>query len=179
MRHTNAVSLQTSFLVSSKMLKPSEKSQKTPIHWKLLWCQPQWTRGNFPNIFEIVQFYMWLDDNIRLMFVMLQVNLFQKHLFLHQLTYKITKDYSLNYMFSTWKLHARTMLRTCCVHKLFWLSKQKPVCVHNMFCKCSGHVLRLWVSCTELIIPWTICCHMYWGLVDVKIRASGKNLSVI
>ena len=147
MKHTNAVLLLTSSLVSSKMPKPSERSQKTPIHWKLLWCQPQWTRGNFPNIFEIVQFYMWLDDNIRLMFVMLQVNLFQNHLFLHQLTYKITEDFSLNYMFSTWKWHAQTMLRTCCVHKLFWMSKQK-------------HVLSLQFSCTELVIQWSIFCHI-------------------
>ena len=136
MKHTNVVLLLTSFLVSSKMPKPSERSQKTPIHWKLLWCQPQWMLENFPNISEIVQFYMWLDDNIRLMFVMLQVNLFQKLLFLHQLTLKITKDYSSNYMFSTWKLHAQIMLRPCCVHKLFWMSKQK----NNL---CTQHVLSL------------------------------------
>ena len=40
----------------------------------------------------------------------LQVNLFQKHLFLHQLTHNMTKDCSLNYEFSTWKLQAYYML---------------------------------------------------------------------
>ena len=112
MKHTNAVLLLTSSLVSSKMPKPSERSQKTPIHWKLLWCQPQWMLENFPNISEIVQFYMWLDDNIRLMFVMLQVNLFQNHLFLHQLTHNMTEDCSLNHKFSTSSEHAKNMLYT-------------------------------------------------------------------
>ena len=40
----------------------------------------------------------WLTRNIK---CDLQVNLFQKHLFLHQLTHNMTKDYSLNYEFST------------------------------------------------------------------------------
>ena len=48
----------------------------------------------------------------------IQVNLFQKHLFLHQLTHNMTKDCS-------WKLQAQNIRRTCCVHKLFWMSKQK------------------------------------------------------
>ena len=39
----------------------------------------------------------------------LQVNLFQKHLLLHQLTHNMTKDCSLNYKFSTWKLQAQNM----------------------------------------------------------------------
>ena len=50
---------------------------------------------------------------------LLQVNLFQKHLFLHQLTHNMTKDCSLNYQFRTWKLQAQNMWRTCCVQKLF------------------------------------------------------------
>ena len=53
--------------------------------------------------------------------VVLQVNLFQKHLFLQQLTHNMTKDCLLIYQFSTWKLQAQNMRRTCCVHKLFWM----------------------------------------------------------
>ena len=41
-----------------------------------------------------------------------QVNLFQKHLFLHQLTHNMAKDCSLNYKFSTWKFQAQNMLCT-------------------------------------------------------------------
>ena len=37
------------------------------------------------------------------------IYLFQKHIFLHQLTHNMTKDCSLNYY----------KLTTCCVHKLF------------------------------------------------------------
>ena len=53
---------------------------------------------------------------------------------------------------STWKLHAQNALRTCCVHKLFWMSKQK----NNV---CTQHVLSLKFSCTELVNQWTICRH--------------------
>ena len=49
----------------------------------------------------------------------LQVNLFQKHLFLPQLTHNMAKDFSLNYKFSTLKFQAQNMSRTCCAHKLF------------------------------------------------------------
>ena len=38
-----------------------------------------------------------------------QVNLFQKHLFLSQLTHNMTTDCSLNYQFSTWKFQAQNM----------------------------------------------------------------------
>ena len=86
----------------------------------------------------------------------LQVNLFLKHLLLHQLTHNMTKVCSLNYKFSTWKLQAQNMFRTSCVHKLFlfWHSEQ------FMYTTCSEHVLRLQFSCTELVIQWQIFCHI-------------------
>ena len=43
---------------------------------------------------------------------LLQVNLWQKHLFSHQLTHNMTKDCSMIYHFSTWKLQAQNMLYT-------------------------------------------------------------------
>ena len=70
--------------------------------------------------------------------VQVQVNLFQTHLFLQQLTHNMTKDCSLNYKFRTWKLQAQNTLRTFCVHKLFWMSKQKRK--NNI---CTQHVLSL------------------------------------
>ena len=45
----------------------------------------------------------------------LQVNLFQKHLFLYQLTHNMTKYCSLIYQF----LHENYKVRTCCVHIFF------------------------------------------------------------
>ena len=33
--------------------------------------------------------------------------------------------------------HVKNMLKTCCVHKLFWMSKQKTICDHSMFSTCS------------------------------------------
>ena len=62
----------------------------------------------------------------------IQVNLCQKLLFLHQVTHNMTKDCSLNYEFSTWKLQ-------CCVHKLFWMSKQKQKTIYVS----TQHVLSL------------------------------------
>ena len=60
------------------------------------------------------------------------------------------------------------MGRTFCVHKLFYMSKQKNIfCaqhVHNMFWACNFHVLNLLSYC---------------GLVDAKIRASDKDLPVL
>ena len=59
-----------------------------------------------------------------------QVNLCQKLLFLHQLTYNMTTDCSLNYKFTTWKFLTQNMRRTCCLQKMFLTNS-----VHNLFCK--------------------------------------------
>ena len=47
-------------------------------------------------------------------------------------------DCSLNYEFSTWKFQVEDMLRTCSVHKMFWMSKQKQK-------------KPIWVTCSQ---PW-------------------------
>ena len=78
-----------------------------------------------------------------------QVNIFQKHLFLYQLTHNMTKDCSLNYEFSTWKLQAQNMLCTWTVLNI----KTK----NNL---CTQHVLSLELSCNEMVIQRTICCHI-------------------
>ena len=66
----------------------------------------------------------------------------------------ITTDCSLNYEFSTWKFQAHNMLCTQIVFVLFWHSEQ------IMYKTCSEHVLSLQFSCTELVIQWTIFCHI-------------------
>ena len=59
-------------------------------------------------IFLLFTFLVWMlqytETLILLQTFSVQVNLFQKHLFLHQLNHNITKCCSLNYKFSTWKL---------------------------------------------------------------------------
>ena len=67
----------------------------------------------------------------------LQINLFQRNLFLHQLNHNMTKDCSLNYKFSTWKLQAQNTLRTCFVHKFFLVFFD----IQNNLC--TQHVLNL------------------------------------
>ena len=62
---------------------------------------------------------------------MVQVNLCQKLLFLHQLTHYMMIDCSLNYKFNTWKFQAQNMERTCYVQKLFLTFR--TIYVHNMF----------------------------------------------
>ena len=59
-----------------------------------------------------------------------QVNLFQKRSFLHQLTHNMTTDCSLNYKFSTRKIQVQNMLCTKIV--LNAKTKQKTIFVHNM-----------------------------------------------
>ena len=61
------------------------------------------------------------DCDVNEVVSVVQVNLCQNLLFLHQLTHNMTKDCSLIYQF----LHENYKLRTCCVHKLFGMSKQK------------------------------------------------------
>ena len=80
-----------------------------------------------------------------------QVNLCQKHLFLHQLTHNMTKYCSLIYQFSTWKLQAQNMLCT-------WIVLNVKTKTKNIFC--TQHVLNLYFYRTELVIQWTICCHI-------------------
>ena len=67
---------------------------------------------------------------------LIQVNLCQKLLFLHQLTHNMTTDCSLNYKFNTWKFQAQNMGRTCCVQKLFLTFR--TIFVHNMLSPCSA-----------------------------------------
>ena len=72
----------------------------------------------------------------------IQVNLFQKHLILHQLTHNMTKDCSLIYQFSTWKLQAQNML---CAQIGFCFDIQNNSCTQHVlpvFWACSFHVLN-------------------------------------
>ena len=97
-----------------------------------------------------------------------QINLFQKHLFLHQLTQNMTKDCSLNYKFSTWKFQAQNML-----------------CTQIVFCFCIDNSKQfMYTTCSELVVfmHWTgkLMNNLlsYFGLVDVKINAFDKDLHV-
>ena len=67
----------------------------------------------------------------------------------------------------TSSVHENYKLRTCCFQKLFWMSKQKTICVHNMFWEHSElAIFKYWTgnSMNNLL--------SYCGLVDAKIRAS-------
>ena len=93
------------------------------------------------------QFEMWSANTL------LQVNLFQKHLFLHQLTHNMTKDCSLIYQF----LHENYKLRTCCGHKwVFFGLTFKAIYANNMFSLFSDLVVFM----SELVNQWTIFCHI-------------------
>ena len=58
-----------------------------------------------------------------------QVNLFQKHSFLNQLTHNMTTDCSLNYKFSTRKIQVQNMLCT----KIVFVLTFRTIYVHNRF----------------------------------------------
>ena len=92
------------------------------------WCWRDDFRIRYTQLFFTnTRFYSFCEKMVSLAQkkkTQVQVNLFQKYLFLHQLTHNMTKDCPLNYQFSTWKYQAHNTVRTCCVHKLFWMSKQ-------------------------------------------------------
>ena len=97
-----------------------------------------------------------------------EVNLFQKHLFLYQLTHNMTKDCSLNYEFSIWKFQAQNIFFTQIIFLfLFWHSEQ-----------------FMYTTCFELgiFMYWTHNSMnnllSYFGLVDVGISDSEKKLPV-
>ena len=97
---------------------------------------------------------------------LIQVNLFQKHLFLHQLTHYMSKYCSLIYQFSPWKLQAQNKLCTQIDFLvLFWHSKQ------FMYTICSELVVFMYRTGKSMNNLLSYC-----GLVDVRIRASNKDL---
>ena len=57
----------------------------------------------------------------------------------------MTTDCLLNYQFSTWTFEAQNTLRTCFVHKVFFVLTFRAICVHNKIWQCS--VLSLEFSC--------------------------------
>ena len=64
------------------------------------------------------------------------------------------------------------MGRTCCVKKLFWVSK--TISVHNMFSPCSHLGIFVYWTCNSMNNLSSYC-----GLDDAKIRASDKDLPVV
>ena len=107
--------------------------------------------------------------------IMLQVNLCQKPLFLHQLTHNMTTDCSVNYQFSTWKLPVQYMKIT---------SSEDVVYINCSGCQNKNKKQFVYTTCSELgiFMSWTSDSInnllSYCGLVDEKIRASDKDLPV-
>ena len=102
--------------------------------------------------------------------ILVQVNLFQKHLFFHQLTHNMTKDCLLNYKFSTWKLQAQNMLRTCCIHRLFKTETKQNLCTYTTSYELA--IIMYWTRNSMNNLS------SYFGLVDAKIWTSHKDLPV-
>ena len=69
-------------------------------------------------------------------------------------------------------LFLQNMGRTCCVHKLFWISK--TIFLHSMFSPCSELGIFMYWTCKSMDNLSSYC-----GLVETKIRASDKDLPVI
>ena len=87
--------------------------------------------------FYLVLTIKLLLQKVKLFVCFEQVNLFQKHLFFHNMT----MDCSLNLV---------------CTWKLYKLSTYYVKTKNNL---CTQHVLNLHFSC-ELVIQWTICHHI-------------------
>ena len=88
-----------------------------------------------------------------------QVNVCQKLLFLHQLTHNMTTDCSLNYKFNTWKLQAQTWGEHFFVQKLFLTFR--TIFVHNI---CSPHVLQKEELLTKIYLYLKILIGIFFVL---------------
>ena len=87
-----------------------------------------------------------------------QVNLCQKLLFLHQLTLNMTTDCSLNYKFNTWKFQAQICGEHVVYRNCFWHSEQ------FLYTTCSPHVLQKEELLTKIYlynfkVSWTKINH--------------------
>ena len=71
-----------------------------------------------------------------ILYLLVQVNLCQKLLFLHQLTHNMMTDCSLNYKFNTWKFQAQTWGEHDVYRNCFWHSEQFS------YTTCSPHDLK-------------------------------------
>ena len=98
----------------------------------LLAFKPHYSSQAFQSLYyEIYAYkgYIWASIHL-----MVQVNLCQKNLFLQQLTHNMSKDSSLNYEFSNWKLQAQNMYTNWFFVFVFTFRKNY---VLNMFWACS------------------------------------------
>ena len=85
----------------------------------------------------------------------------------------MTTDCSLNHQLSTRKFQAQNTVRTCCVHKLFflflfWYSEQ------FMYTTCSELAVFMYWTGNSLNNLLSYC-----GLVDARISASENNIPVL
>ena len=104
---------------------------------------------------------------------MVQVNLLQKHLFLHQLTHNATKDWI------TSSVHENCKLRTSWEH-VVWINcffvfvlTFRTIYVHIIFSTCSELCVFIYWTGKSMNNLLSYC-----GLVDARIRASNKDLPV-
>ena len=80
--------------------------------------------------------------------VLVQVNLCQELLFLHQLTHNVTSDCSFKYKFNSRKFKAQTWAEHVVYRNCFWDSEQ------FLFTTCSPHVLQKEELLTKIYLYW-------------------------
>ena len=76
-------------------------------------------------------------------------------------------------LFIELRAHENSKLRTFCVHKLFWMSKQKTKNKQFMYTICSELAIFMYWTCNSMNNLLSYC-----GLVNARINASEKDLPV-
>ena len=84
---------------------------------------------------------LWSESYIYWLCVFLQINIFQKPSFLHQLTHNMTRDSSLNYKKNT--IWEHVVYKNCF---FVFVLTFKTVFVHNMYFSCNSMNSILWVN---------------------------------
>ena len=126
---------------------------------KLFW----WSRKTFvilgwkPRICQIFEITRTIYSNSeRSEEFLVQVNIFQKHSFLNQLTRNMTTDCTLNYHFSTWKFLSQNMSRTCWEHVAYinCFECQNKNKKQFWYTPCSWYVLDMFWAWNFHVLNW-------------------------
>ena len=126
--------------IASKVLKKIQGIAICRYYIFLLFRNWWILKYDFPLIIKVLSNFI---SNKR----QIQINLCQKNLFLDQLTHNMTKYCLLIYQFSTWKLQAQNLRRSCSEQKLFFVFVLtfKTIFAHNK------------------LSPWSeLAVFMYW-----------------
>ena len=117
-----------------------------------------------PHKFKTIHTAEHIEAKLSYAYCFVQVNLFQKHFFLHQLTHNLTKDCSWIYQFRTWKLQTTQFVYTTCsefVVFMYWTGKS----MNNTLSYC--RLVDARISASDKDLPVVIATYTHYIIVQI------------